>query len=46
VPTAIRIVNLAGITIRNFVLEPGQTVETPIENAGVYMAKQKKLFVK
>ena len=46
VPTAIRIVNLAGITIRNFVLEPGQTVETPIENAGVYMANKKKLFVK
>ena len=45
-PTAIRILTLAGITLRNFVLLPGQTVETPINNQGVYMANHKKLFVK
>ena len=45
-PTAIRIVTLTGITLSNFVLEPGQTVETPVNNQGVYIANQKKLFVK
>jgi len=42
----IRIVNVAGITLRDFVLESGQTVETPVRLPGVYMANQKKLFVK
>ena len=45
-PATIRIVNVAGITLRDFVLEPGQTVETPIRIPGVYMANRKKLFVK
>jgi len=37
---------VAGITLRDFVLESGQTVETPVRLPGVYMANQKKLFVK
>jgi len=42
----IRIVNVAGIVLNDFVLEPGQTVETPVRIPGVYMANKKKLFVK
>ena len=45
-PTTIRIVNVAGIKLNDFVLEPGQTVVTPIKIPGVYMANKKKLFVK
>ena len=45
-PTIIRIVNVAGIKLNDFVLEPGQTVVTPIKIPGVYMANKKKLFVK
>jgi hypothetical protein len=42
----IRIVNVAGIVLNDFVIESGQTVETPVKIPGVYMANQKKLFVK
>ncbi len=45
-PTAVRIVNVAGITLRDFVIESGQTVETPVSLPGIYMANRKKLFVK
>ena len=45
-PTIIRIVNVAGIKLNDFVLEPGQTVVTPVKIPGVYMANKKKLFVK
>ena len=45
-PTTIRIVNVAGIKLNDFVLEPGQTVVTPVKIPGVYMANKKKLFVK
>ena len=44
--TTIRIVNAAGITLANFVLEPGKTVETPINVPGVYIVNQKKLSIK
>ena len=48
----IRIVNTAGITVSTFTLEPGETVETRIVNAGVYIVQSadgrytKKLAVK
>ena len=48
----IRIVNAAGITVATFTLEPGETVETRIINAGVYIVQSadnryiKKLAVK
>ena len=37
--TDVRIVNLAGITINSFTIEPGETVETRINNAGVYIVE-------
>jgi len=50
--TEVRIVNTAGITVTTFDLEPGETVETRIYNAGVYIVQSsdgryiKKLAVK
>lgn len=37
--TDVRIVNTAGITINTFSVEPGETVETRINNAGVYIVQ-------
>ena len=37
--TDVRIVNLAGITINSFTIEPGETVETRINNAGVFIVE-------
>ena len=45
-PTTIRINNINGINIKNFVLEPGQTVETPVNALGVYIINNKKVFIK
>ena len=48
----VRIVNTAGITVNAFYIEPGETVETRINNAGVYIVQStdgrhtKKLVVK
>ena len=50
--TEVRIVNTAGITVTTFDIEPGETVETRINNAGVYIVQStdgryiKKLVVK
>jgi hypothetical protein len=50
--TEVRIVNTAGITVTTFDIEPGETVETRINNAGVYIVQTadahytKKLIVK
>ena len=44
--TTIRIINVAGITFANYVLKPGETVETPIVVDGVYIVNKKKLLVK
>ena len=50
--TTVRIVNAAGLTVNTFTLEPGETVETRINNAGVYIVQSadsrytKKLLVK
>ena len=35
----IRIVNAAGITVTTFNIEPGETIETRINNAGVYIVQ-------
>ena len=50
--TDVRIVNLAGMTINAFTIEPGETVETRINTSGVYIVEPsearfiKKLSVK
>jgi len=50
--TDVRIVNLAGMTINSFTIEPGQTIETRVNNSGVYIVEPsearyiKKLSVK
>lgn len=44
--TTITIFNVAGISLANYVLKPGETVETPIVVDGVYIVNKKKLFVK
>ena len=43
--TTIRIVNAAGATITNYVLQPGETIETPVAVTGVYVVNKKKVFV-
>jgi ABC-type Zn uptake system ZnuABC Zn-binding protein ZnuA len=35
----VRILTMNGITINTFALEPGQTVETRLSNAGVYIVQ-------
>ena len=45
-PVTITIVNVAGITFANYVLKPGETVETPIVVDGVYIVNKKKILVK
>ena len=37
--TDVRIVNLAGITINSFTIEPGQTIETRVNSSGVYIVE-------
>lgn len=50
--TEVRIVNPAGITINTFDIEPGETVETRINNAGIFIVQttdghyNKKLVVR
>ena len=44
--TTVRIISASGVTIANYVLQPGETVETPINIEGVYIANKKKLLVK
>ncbi len=44
--TTVRVLNVGGVTIANYVLQPGETVETPILADGVYIVNKKKLLVK
>jgi hypothetical protein len=44
--TTVRIINVSGVTIANYVIQPGETIETPISIEGVYIANKKKLLVK
>ena len=45
-PVVICIMNVGGITLANYVLQPGETQETRVQNTGVYIVNKKKLFVK
>ena len=45
-PVTIWIMNVGGITLANYVLQPGETQETRVQNTGVYIVNKKKLFVK
>ena len=36
-PADVRIFNASGLCVANFTVEPGQTVETPIYSAGIYI---------
>ena len=45
-PTTVRIVNVAGLTLANYVLEPEQTIETPVYAHGTYIVNKKKIFVR
>ena len=50
--TDIRIVNVGGQTVDTYTIQPGQTVESPINVSGVYIVRdthgrhQRKLLVK
>jgi hypothetical protein len=50
--TDVRILNTAGLTMKTFAIKPGETIETRILNAGVYIVQDeegkytKKLSVK
>ena len=45
-PTTVRILNIGGVTVANFVLQAGQTIETPVQAHGAYIVNKKKVFVK
>lgn len=45
-PVAITIVSVAGITYANYVLQPGETIETPVHTNGVYIVNKRKILVK
>ena len=45
-PVAVTIVNVAGVTYANYVLQPGETIETPVYTNGIYIVNKKKLLVK
>ena len=45
-PVVISIVNVGGISLANYVLQPDETVETRVQNTGVYIVNKKKFFVK
>ena len=45
-PVAVRVVNAAGITLANFVLPAGETIETPVNMPGIYIVNRKKLSIR
>ena len=46
VSTHVNITNLSGITLASFDINPGQTIETPVNHAGVYIVNKTKIAVK
>ena len=42
----VRIVTLSGITVAAFNIQPGETIETPVNGSAVYIVNRHKLFVK
>ena len=45
-PAFVRIVNIAGITLRSFTIAPGDTVVTPVHLGGIYIVNHKKIVVR
>ena len=45
-PVAITIVSVAGITYTSYMLQPGETIETPVHTNGVYIVNKRKILVK
>ena len=43
--TTIRIITAAGAIFSDYVLQPGETIETTVPNTGVYVVNKKKVFV-
>ena len=44
--TEVRITTASGIQIKQFTIEPGQTITTPVTSHGVYIVNRKKLMVR
>lgn len=44
--TEVRITTASGIQIKQFTIEPGQTITTPVTSNGVYIVNRKKLLVR
>jgi hypothetical protein len=44
-PVVIHIATAAGATFANYVLQPGETIETTVPNTGVYVVNKKKVFI-
>ena len=42
---AVRIMTTNGLTVTTFIIQPGETIETPIHATGIYIANSKKLRV-
>ena len=45
-PATVHISTIGGITVRAFTIQPGETIETPVSNAGVYIVNKKKMVVR
>jgi hypothetical protein len=43
--TTIRIITAAGAIFSDYVLQPGETIETTVPNTGVYVVNKKKVFI-
>ena len=43
---SVRIVNISGITLRTFTINPGETIVTPVHLAGIYIVNHKKVAVR
>ena len=42
----VRISTIGGVTVAAFTIQPGETIETPVNNAGVYIVNRRKLVVR
>ena len=45
-PVTVCVLNVGGITLANYVLQPGETQETRVQNTGVYSVNKRKVLVK
>ena len=43
---SVRIVNISGITLRTFTINPGETIVTPVHLGGIYIVNHKKIVVR